>query len=99
MNYRIAPEARQDLADIWWFIAQESPSAADRVLDTIRDHFRLIAQNQELGRERSELAPGLRSLVVRKYRRYLVFYRPRSDEIDIVRVLDGSRDLNRMFKQ
>jgi len=99
MNYRIAPEARQDLADIWWFIAQESPSGADRVLDTIRGHFRLIAQNKEPGRERSELGPGLRSLVVRKYRRCLVFYCPRPDEIDIVRVLDESRDLKRVFKR
>ncbi|MBI4579362.1 MAG: type II toxin-antitoxin system RelE/ParE family toxin, partial [Planctomycetes bacterium] len=44
MNYRIAPEARQDIADIWLFIAQANPLAADEVIDTIKNHFRQIAE-------------------------------------------------------
>jgi toxin ParE1/3/4 len=99
MNYRIAPEAQQDLADIWHFIALDNLTAADRVLDSIKSGFSQIGSRPGAGRAREELAPGLRSFVVRKYRRYLIFYRPYPDIVEIVRVLDGSRDLKRLFKR
>lgn len=99
MNYRVAPEAEQDIADIWHFIAQENPPAADHVLDAIKDRFRQIAEQPEIGRTREELAPGLRSLTVRRYRRYAVFYQCQRGTVEIVRVLDGSRDLKRLFKR
>jgi len=61
-------------------------------VDTIKQHIRQVADWPELGTAREELAPGLRSLVAAEYRRYLILYR-RTDAIEIVRVLDGSRDL------
>ncbi len=99
MNYRIAPQAQQDLADVWHFIAQDNPAAADRVLDTVKNQFRQIAQQPGVGRSREELAPGLRSVVVRRYRRYLIFYRQHAEAMEIVRVLHGSRDLKQLFKR
>ena len=99
MNYRIAPEAQQDIADIWHFIAQDGVVTADQVIDVIKSQFHQIAQQPELGRAREDLVPGLRSVVVRRYRRYLVFYKQCPDEVKIVPVLDGSRDLKQVFKR
>jgi len=44
-----------------------------------------------MGRERPELSPGIRSFVVMSW---VVFYRPQSDAMEIIRVLHGARDLD-----
>ena len=48
-----------------------------------------------LGRERPELLPGLRSVVVGHH---VVFYRPFDGGIEVARVLDGVRDLPPLFE-
>ena len=48
-----------------------------------------------MGRVRSELAPELRSFPVG---RYVVFYLPCPDGIDIVRVLHGARDIETVLQ-
>jgi len=59
------PQARLDLIDIWNYIADDNEAAADRLLDRI--------EQPKAGRERAELAPGLRSFPVGNY---LLFYLP-----------------------
>jgi toxin ParE1/3/4 len=54
----------------------------------------LLAQHPHLERRREELAAGLRSFPMG---RYLVFYRPIEDGIEIVRVLHASRDIDNIF--
>jgi toxin ParE1/3/4 len=49
-----------------------------------------------IGRDRSLLARGLRSILVRSY---LVFYRIDGGTLVIVRVLDGRRDIEAEFLQ
>lgn len=48
-----------------------------------------------MGRERSELAPFLRSFPVKIY---LIFYRPIDEGIEIVRILHGSQDIETIFQ-
>lgn len=57
-----SPRAIQDLIDIWSYVAQDDPAAADRLLDTLDLRMRLLLEQPFLGRRRAELAPGLRSL-------------------------------------
>jgi toxin ParE1/3/4 len=33
------PQAETDLDDIWWYIAQDNPDAADRFLDKIEERL------------------------------------------------------------
>jgi toxin ParE1/3/4 len=47
-----------------------------------------------MGREREELAPGLRSF---PFRRYLIFYRLFAGGIEIVRVLHAAQDVPALF--
>jgi toxin ParE1/3/4 len=88
------PRAKSDLVEIWDYIADDSEARADAFLDRIDQKFRTLAQRPGIGRLRDELAEGLRSFPVG---RYVVFYRPLPEGVEIVRVLHGARDLNAAF--
>jgi len=47
-----------------------------------------------MGRNRDELYPGLKSFPVGKY---IIFYLPISDGLEIVRILHGMRDIDTFF--
>lgn len=88
------PQAEADLDDLWWYIAQDNPEAADRLLERIEELCELLATRPQLGRRREELAPGLRSFPAESY---AIFYQPITDGIAVVRVLHASRDIDRLF--
>jgi toxin ParE1/3/4 len=89
-----SPEADEDLAEIWLYIALDNVDAADRVLDSIQQKAKALLKHPELGRKREDLAPSLRSLVVGNYQ---LFYQISGKDIEIVRVLHGSRGIERIF--
>ncbi len=84
------PRARDDLAEIWDYIADDSEARADAFIDTVNDKFRMLAGHPGMGRLRDELRPSLRSFPVG---RYIIFYLPLPDGVDIVRVLHSARDI------
>jgi toxin ParE1/3/4 len=90
------PQAESDLEDIWWYIAQDSPQNADRFLDRIEERCRALADFPTIGRCRDDLKPGLRSQPVGNY---LIFYFPLDDGIDVIRVLQGSRDVENLLSR
>jgi len=94
-QYRVSDAARLDLEEIWLFIARDDPRAADRYLRYIVSKFTVLASMPYMGRQRDQLTPGLRSFPVRNY---LIFYRPRDNGIEVVRVLHGARDLPPLFQ-
>jgi toxin ParE1/3/4 len=53
-----------------------------------------MAAQPMMGRSRDGLAPGMRSSPIG---RYVVFYVPLDDGIDVVRVLHGARDIDAVF--
>ena len=91
----ILNSAVADLAEIWAYIALDSPDNADHFVDRI---FRIcqegLASNPHLGRAREELSPGLRSLV---FESYVIFYRTIPNGVAVVRVLHGMRDIESNF--
>ncbi|MFH1135540.1 MAG: type II toxin-antitoxin system RelE/ParE family toxin [Pseudomonadota bacterium] len=84
------PRAKSDLVEIWNYIAADSEERADAFIKMIDCKFESLAEQPQVGRVREELSKGLRSFPVG---RYIIFYRPYSDGVEIVRVLHGSRDL------
>jgi toxin ParE1/3/4 len=93
-RYVVSPDARTDLDEIWQFIAEDNVNAADRMMRALRDRFKALVEQPMIGEARPDLAPGIRHSVVG---RYLIFYRLSGDEIEVVRVLHGSRDLPAEF--
>lgn len=88
------PEARADLAEIWDFIAQDSPKRATEFLRNLESVVETLASQPMMGRERPELAADLRSFPAG---RYVIYYLPWPDGIDVVRVLHAARDVARLI--
>jgi toxin ParE1/3/4 len=89
------PAASADLEDIWWYVAQDSPAAADRLLDRIQEKLLSLSQFPHMGASRDDLIPRLRSFSVSNY---LIFYFPLEDGIEVIRVLHGARDAEVIFQ-
>ena len=94
-QYRVSAAARSDLDEIWLCIASDNPDAADKYVRAIVSRFPTLASMPHLGRERPELSPGLRSFAVGHH---VIFYRLFDDGLEVVRVLDGVRDLPPLFE-
>ncbi len=89
------PRAKSDLVEIWDYIADDNEARADAFVDMIDQKLHALASNPGMGRARDELAEGLRSFPVG---RYVIFYRPISNGIEIVRVLHGARDIDHLLQ-
>ncbi len=90
-GWEFSPDAKRDLQEIWTYIAQDNPSAADRLEADIFAACDRLAQNPRLGHKRPDLtkAPVL-FLTVR--RSYMVVYQSEEKRLVIVRILHGARD-------
>ena len=89
---RFTARAREDLLEIWLTVAtRNSEAVADRVYDRIEKLCRMLEDHPQLGRVRPETHREARSIVVD---RWLTLYRIAGGGLQIVRVLDGARDLS-----
>jgi plasmid stabilization system protein ParE len=50
MAHQLAPEARNDLTDIWDYVSKESsnPDIADRLIDSISQRFHSLSNQREM---------------------------------------------------
>lgn len=88
---RFTPRAREDLLDIWTYIAEHArPDSADRIYDLIEKTCGLLQEHPHMGRVRAEIADDARSIVIE---RWIALYRVVGNEVQVVRVVDGVRDL------
>lgn len=90
------PQALDDIDDIWNYIADDNIDAADNWLDKLDEQFALLTLQPLMGRARDELVAGIRSF---PFGRYVIFYLPLPNGIDVVRVLHSARDVVALFAQ
>ena len=96
-SYIFAPEALQDLQELWDYIAAENLDAADRVIDMLFAAFERLAAMPGLGHTREDLTDQpLRFWTVGTY---LVIYRAERTPIEIVAVTRGGRDIPRLLRR
>jgi plasmid stabilization system protein ParE len=90
-GYELSPEAADDLQEIWVYIANDNPAAADKLEEEIYEVCELLAKNPGLGHQRSDLTdePVL-FWVVRG--QYIVIYLPGLLPLKVVRILHGARN-------
>ncbi len=91
----ILPAARADLIEIGDFIAADSPQRAASFVAEIEARMREAAERPLSFPARDELHEGLRAA---RHGRYLIFFLEQGDEVQVVRVLHGARDLPRVFQ-
>src|SRR5665213_2045701 len=87
--------SKQDLRVIWQYYSQAaSTDVADRLLSDIASAARRACERPTAWRSRSELVPGVRSILVRPY---TLFFRFDADLVEIVRVVHERRDFVALF--
>lgn len=95
------PIAVTDLDEITGYIAQDNIVAAADVRLAVYDTAESLSQHPALGitpRFSSRRFAGIRFIPCDSYPSYLLFYREDMVEIEILRVLHGSRNLPRLFE-
>lgn len=97
MVHRVAPQAAADLDGIWHYVATESGSieVSNQLTDSITDRFFLLASHPYLGRAREDdFGVGSPSFPVGEY---VIVYCVENDDVLILRVAHGRRDLEALF--
>ncbi len=95
LNYLDA--AKRDFLQIQRYIVSESGSlkTAQSFVRRLQGRCEKLAKSLgTLGRARDELEPGLRSLADKSY---VIFFRYDTDEVNIVTILHGMRDIDAHF--
>lgn len=87
------PQANDDLIELYWYIVDRSPAGASSTMRQIDDAVRILAENPEAGRLRSELRDNLRSFPAGNYN---LFYSV-GTVLTVVRVLSAARDVTAEF--
>ena len=90
----ISRDAETDLTLLWVYRAEKSELSAQRIYQEIVSKYNLLLQFPLSGRSRNDLQEGLRSLPAGKH---IIFYREAEDNIEVVRVLHGSQDIQGVF--
>jgi toxin ParE1/3/4 len=96
MNIFVSDRADADILQIYKFLAERNPAAAESLVREIDNKFQNLSRFPFIGRERSSLAPGVRSIVAGIH---VIFYMIERNRIIIVRVLDGRRDIDAEFQR
>ena len=96
MTLIVRQQADDDVTDLTTLIAATSPRTAVRFVDRLNRTFRLLEAFPHLGSALpAALAPdpALRFMTMRRYHRVVIVYLPLSYGVEIVRVVEGNRDL------
>jgi len=93
MKLRITAKADADLQSIWEYFATENPAAANRLEDALHNAMQFLAEFPGLGHCRADVRE-------KRYRfwsvfSYLIAYRTEGEDLIVVRVLHGARDIRR----
>jgi len=96
-RYHLTRKALADLREIRAHITEHgTTTAAIRWIQALRRKCQSIADTPGMGRLQDDLDPGLRSVAVGNH---IVFYREERGRADIVHVLYGARDIERLFRE
>jgi toxin ParE1/3/4 len=93
--------ARDDLLNIYALIGLEQPAAAERYFERMEAKIELLRTQPRIGMRRPDIRESARVLVEYPY---LILYaiEPDTDEgpvecVEIVRIVDGRRELSHLF--
>ncbi len=94
--YVLTPQAEDDLFDIWSYIAQDNPDAADRVETEIYAACAFLASAPQVGHVRPDLTDrSVRFWTLPHFSHDVIVYDPASQPLRIIRIFHGARDIPR----
>ncbi len=83
--------ARDDLDSIYDFIANDSPTDAERFVKRLVAELARLAKRGVTGAPRDKIRPGLRS---HPYGRYCAYFRVNDQHLVVVRIIHSARDID-----
>ncbi len=98
----VSEPARLDLREHFAYLAESDYDKALEFFDAARQTFADLARIPAMGSaylSTQERLKGLRKWHVKGFKRYLIFYRPQADSIEIVRVLYGAQDIQTLLNR
>jgi plasmid stabilization system protein ParE len=97
--FQLTPQATEDLDAIWWTIAADNRTAADRVETEILATCRRLAKHPRIGTKRQDITMlPVRFWTITRFPNYVVVYRPETAPLQVVAVLYGKRDLKKIME-
>lgn len=90
----LSSAAKDDLYEIWKYIANDNIAEADRLVDNIKRRYARLETFPNMGHSRDELSAGLRSI---NFGSYVIFYTAENGTIEIARIIHGARDMDELF--
>jgi toxin ParE1/3/4 len=99
----IRPAAREDILRQYryYLIEKDAEAAAERFLEAARTAMEYIFRRPGVGSPRSFQNPalkGLRSWPVKGFAVIRIYYLASEDEVRVIRVLHGKRDVGRLLE-
>lgn len=91
---RITAAASQDLTEISDYFLTQSIEAGDRFVTGFEQRYLLLARYPYVGKPYRQLRDDLRGLPLMNY---IIFYRVLGEDIEILRVISGYRNLQGIF--
>jgi toxin ParE1/3/4 len=95
-SLQITLPASQDLDEISDYFLAQSIDAGDRFVETFNQKCTQLARYPYIGKSYADLRPGLRGLLIMGY---IIFCRVVNDNIEILRVVSGYRNLQDVFSE
>lgn len=90
-GYILSVDADFDLDDIWEYIAEDNIDAADQWIGKLFDAFEALGRSPGMGHKREDVTPY--PVLFWPVGAYLIIYRAKRTPIEIVAVMQGSRDV------
>jgi len=88
-------QALDDLFEIWSYVADDNAEAADRVETAIYAACAFLSSTPMAGRSREDLSTlPLRFWLVPPYRSYWIVYDPKTEPLQVIRILHGARNIS-----
>ncbi len=94
-RFILTSRARQDVNEIWDYIANENIEAADRVLEALEHAMTKLAKNPGIGHWREELTDKQHRFFL--VYSYLIVYRNLTKPLQVIRVLHAARDVQSLL--
>ncbi len=103
MKHVIRPAARSDiLRQYEYYVLEGVPDIADRFIDAVHESISRIRQMPGIGAPKHLINPnlsGLRVWPVKEFDDIRIYYLTENEEIKIIRVLHGRRDVRSILEE
>jgi toxin ParE1/3/4 len=94
-QFRLTQPAMRDLQEVTDYLATRVGfEKSEQFIQKLNVQFARIVQFPKIGKPRDDVFPGSRMLRVENY---LIFYAVMGDDIDILHIVSGYRDLSTIF--